>query len=48
MQPKPQVLELERTGQFLAKPLGGPLGSDAPSQSAVELCVAQLALISGH
>jgi hypothetical protein len=48
MQPKPQALQLERTGQFLGVPLAGPLGRDAPIQPAVDRCIAQLALISGH
>lgn len=48
MQPKPQALQLERTGQFLGVPPGGPLGRGAPIRLAVERWVAQLALISGH
>ena len=48
MQPKPQMLKLERTGQYLAVPLDGPPGRAAPIQQAVDRCIAQLALISGH
>ncbi|MEA2161114.1 MAG: hypothetical protein QOD66_3494 [Solirubrobacteraceae bacterium] len=48
MQPKPQMLKLERTGQYLAVPFDGPLGRDAPLQQAVDRCIAQLALVSGH
>jgi hypothetical protein len=47
MAPKPQMLKLDRTGQYLAVPLGGPLGREAPQQ-AVDRCIAQLALVSGH
>jgi hypothetical protein len=48
MQPRPQALQLERTGQFLAVPFGGSLGRDAPIQPALDRVIAQLALISGH
>jgi hypothetical protein len=45
---KPQLLKLEGTGQFLGVPLVGPHANDAPVRQAVDRCLAQLALISGH
>ncbi len=48
MQPKPQALQLERTGQFLAVPISGPPERDGRIQPAVDRCVAQLAVICGH